>query len=152
VLHNFTIADRPVRLWQNNGESYIHVLMKALAFAMFVPEYPNLEVEVRVGLRYKPDLISRAVDGSFEFWGECGINSTRKTNWILKHSRAARLVLFKTGQNSEQIARHLRESVPPKYRPPGRLQLVNFTSEIGDLTATKQIATVAGDWYESVAV
>ena len=152
MLHNFTIAGRPVRLWQNNGESYAHVLMKALGYAMFVGEYPNLEVETRVGLRYKPDLIARAADGSFDLWGECGINSTRKTNWILKHSGTRRLVLFKTGQNIDQLARHLREAVPEKYRQPGRLVLVNFTPEISNLTASKQIAKVAGDWFDSVDI
>ena len=152
MLHNFIVAGRPLRLWQNNGESYEHVLMKALGFAMFIGQYPSLQVEVKVGLRYKPDLVSRAADGSFDFWGECGINSIRKTNWILKHAGARSLVLFKIGQNSEQLVHQLRAAIPGKYRSGARLRLVNFRSEIRDLTATKQIATVSDDWFESVVI
>src|SRR4051812_47216354 len=136
MLHSFIIAGKPHRLWQNNGESYEHVLMKALGAAMFIGQFPNLEIESQVGLRYKPDLIARSSDGKFDFWGECGLNSTRKTAWILKHAGAELLVLFKIGQNAAQLIRHLRESVPPQYREADRLKLVNFRPDIRDLTAT----------------
>jgi hypothetical protein len=88
VLYDFELAGRRVRLWKRLGESYEHVLMKALAYAMFVPLYPGLEIERRVGLRYKPDLVAQGSDGRFLFWGECGANSVRKTAWLLKHARA----------------------------------------------------------------
>jgi hypothetical protein len=152
VLHNFTLAGRPLRLWKDTGESYEHVLMKALGFAMFVETHPRLQVELRVGMRYKPDLVSLSADGAIEFWGECGLNTTRKTAWILKHAGAKRLVLFKIGQNSGQISRQLRDAIPEKYRTAGRLRLVNFIPEIRDLTATKQIATVSSDWFETVVI
>ncbi len=57
MLHDFQIAGRKVRLWQRNGESYEHILMKALGYAMFARQYPTLEIETKVGLRYKPDLV-----------------------------------------------------------------------------------------------
>ena len=152
MLHNFNAAGRQLRLWQNLGETYEHVLMKALGYAMFVEEYPHLEVEVRVGLRYKPDLIARRPDGSFDFWGECGINSMRKTVWILKHAGTQRLVLFKIAQNGEQLVPQLRDAVPQKYRASGRLVVVVFPSDIRHLTATKQIAKVSTDWYETLLV
>lgn len=52
-----------MRLWQRPGESYGHVLLKALGYAMFVGEYPGLEIELSVGLRYKPDLVALNVAG-----------------------------------------------------------------------------------------
>ena len=70
MLHDFYLAGNRIRLWQRTGESYEHVLMKALGYAMFAGEYPNLEIEVKVGLRYKPDLIAVKSGGDFEFWGE----------------------------------------------------------------------------------
>ena len=152
MLHDFSLAGRRVRLWQRTGESYEHILMKALGFAMFVGEYPNLEIEIKIGLRYKPDLIARDSDGSFRFWGECGANSVRKTAWILKHTRTERLVLFKIGQNFEQLVRQLREEIPAKYRAGGRLTLINFISEIAGLTAAKQIAKVSKDWYSEIEI
>jgi hypothetical protein len=34
-----------------------HVLMKAFLWALYLPEYPDLTVEIRVGDRYKPDVV-----------------------------------------------------------------------------------------------
>ena len=152
MLHDFQLAGKRMRLWQRQGESYEHILMKALGFAMFSQEYPTLEIEVKVGLRYKPDLIAQNASGDFLFWGECGANSLRKTNWLLKHTRAEKLVLFKIGQNTEQLIKQLREEIPRKYRPVGRLLLVSFVADIKDLTASKQIAKVSTDWFREFTV
>jgi len=57
MVYTFELANRRVRFWQRAGESYEHVLMKALGFSMFVREFPNIEIEVRVGLRCKPDKV-----------------------------------------------------------------------------------------------
>jgi hypothetical protein len=79
MLHDFQLAGKRIRLWQRPGESYEHVLMKALGYAMFVSEFPQLEIETKVGLRHKPDLVAQNSDGEFLFWGEAGENSMRKT-------------------------------------------------------------------------
>ena len=152
MLHDFQLAGKRMRLWQRQGESYEHILMKALGFAMFFQEYPTLEIEIKVGLRYKPDLIARNAAGEFLFWGECGSNSLRKTNWLLKHTRTEKLVLFKIGQNPEQLIKQLREEITAKYRPAGRLALINFVADIKDLTASKQIAKVSQDWFKEFTV
>ena len=152
MLHDFYLAGNRVRLWQRPGESYEHVLMKALGYAMFVGEYPNLEIEVKVGLRYKPDLIAIGTGGDFEFWGECGANSIRKTHWILKHTRTKKLILFKIGQNVEQLIKQLRGEISPKYRAGGRLTLINFVSEIVNLTAGRQISKVSRDWFNEFVI
>ncbi len=137
-----------MRLWQRPGESYGHVLMKALGFAMFVDRYPHLEIEARVGLRYKPDLIASGGDGRFDFWGECGQNAIRKTHWILKHTQTEKLVLFKIGLAPAHLIKQLRDEIPAKYRPAQRLTLVNFDREIVDLTRERQIEKVPQDWFE----
>jgi hypothetical protein len=147
MLHDFELSRRRVRLWQRPGESYEHILMKALGFAMFVGEFPNLEIEKKVGLRYKPDLVAQNGDGEFVFWGECGANSIRKTAWLLKHARVERLVLFKIGQSVAPLVEQLREEIPVRYRPAGRLSLINFAGEIVELTANKKIEKVLPAWY-----
>ena len=152
MQHSFELAGRRARLWQNRGESYEHVLMKALGFAMYVHEYPNLEIERNVGLRYKPDLIATSETGGFDFWGECGLNSIRKTNWVLRHANTRRMVLFKLGGPVDQLAAQLRTEIPDKYRLDDRLVLISFYPEVLDLTANHQIATVASDWYKLTVV
>lgn len=152
MLHDFFLAGERVRLWQRPGESYEHVLMKALGYAMFVPEFPLLEIEREVGLRYKPDLVVQNGERDFDFWGECGANAIRKTRWILKHTRTERLVLFKIAINADQLIEQLRAEIPEKYRPEERLILVNFVSGIVKLTETKQIAKVSQDWFSEVKI
>jgi hypothetical protein len=147
ALIPFDLAGRRVRLWKRLGESYEHVLMKALGYAMFVAEFPMLEIEQRVGLRYKPDLVARDEEGRFLFWGECGANSVRKTVWLLKHARVERLVLFKIERGVEQLANELRASVAPRYRPPGRVLLINFVEDIAARTAQRRIERVNPQWY-----
>jgi hypothetical protein len=102
-LHIFELAGRDVRLWQRVGETYGHVLLKALGYAMFVEDYPRLEIERGVGLRYKPDLVElneatgrrMRAGARIRFWGECGLVTMRKVAWLLKHGDTERLVLFK---------------------------------------------------------
>ena len=148
MVHDFQLKGRRVRLWQRAGESYEHVLMKVLGFAMFVGEFPEMEIERRVGLRYKPDLVARRADDNFIFWGEAGENSVRKTLWLLKHARVERLVLFKIAVSRKQFAAHLRSEIPAKYRADGKLVLINFVADIKNLTAAKQIEKVSDDWFE----
>ena len=153
VLYDFELAGRRVRLWKRLGESYEHVLMKALGYAMFVAEFPTLEIEQRVGLRYKPDLVARdAPGGRLLFWGECGANSLRKTVWLLKHTRVERLVLFKIERHVAQLAAQLRETISPRYRPPGRLLLVNFVEDIVARTSERRIAHVPKSWYTETKI
>lgn len=152
MVHDFQLAGRRTRLWQRLGESYEHILMKALGFAMFVDKYPNLEIEMKVGLRYKPDLVARDAEGNFVFWGEAGDNSIRKTLWLLKHARVEKLVLFKIAINDAQFIKQIREEISQKYRSDGRLSLINFVSGIKDLTAERQIEKVSKDWFTETRI
>jgi len=152
MLHDFRLAGQKVRLWQRRGESYEHVLMKALGYAMFAEEYPTLEIEMKVGLRYKPDLVARTAGGEFLFWGEAGANSLRKTAWLLKHTGTKKLALFKIGRSAIQVVTQLREEIPAKYRSNNRLVLINFASDIVGLTATKQIEKVSKDWFAETKI
>ena len=147
MLHDFNLAGKRVRLWQRRGESYEHILMKALGYAMFIEDFPTMEIEIKIGLRYKPDLIARNSAGDFLFWGEAGANSIRKTAWILKHTRTEKLVLFKIGRNVASLIEQLRGEIPAKYRADSRLILINFVKDIADLTASKQIEKVFPNWF-----
>ena len=152
MLHRFETSGGVLRLWQQRGESYEHVLMKALGYEMHIGEFPSLEVERPVGLRYKPDLIAIGPGGEFDFWGECGLITVRKTVWLAKHSGAKRVTLFKINYGVEQLADQLRELIELKYREGLRLRVINFVSGIKDLTASRQIAKVSADWYTETII
>ena len=51
-------GDRQVVLIKKPYESTEHVVMKALLWALYLPDYPDLTVEVGVGDRYKPDVVA----------------------------------------------------------------------------------------------
>ncbi len=149
-----------MRLWQRPGESYGHVLLKALGYAMFVGEYPGLEIELAVGLRYKPDLVAlnagaggRAGAGArFLFWGECGLVTMRKVAWLLKHGDTERVALLKIGCAVAPLVRELRVAVGPRYREGGRLTLINFAADIDERTADRRIERVPDSWYTKTTV
>ncbi len=126
--------------------------MKALGYAMFVPDYPNLKIEHPVGLRYKPDLIAQDADGRFRFWGECGQVSLRKIAWLLKHTRVERLVIFKINTAIAPLADEIRTEVPIKYRQPNRVEIIGFLPDIIHLTIERRINHIPPEWYTSVAV
>ena len=153
--YDFELAGRRVRLWQRTGEGYGHVLMKALGFAMYVEEYPSLEIERRVGLRYKPDLVAEGDVGNgkrFAFWGECGMVSMRKVAWLLKHGGVERLVLFKIDVNAPALAAELRASIDERYRTAGRLSIINFVGDIASQTETRRLPRVPRSWYTKTEV
>lgn len=148
MVYEFQLAGQRVRLWQRVGETYRHVLLKALGYAMYAPLFPTLTIETPVGLRYRPDLVARDAAGNFSFWGECGLNSLRKTAWLLKHAGVEQLVLFKADlSNLDLLIAQLEKSVPVRYRAPQRLVLINFVPQIEALTTTREIAAVPPDWY-----
>lgn len=75
---------------RKNNESARHVIMKALLWALYLPTYPTLTVEIFIEDRYKPDLVAfdpqpniYAPDKPL-FWGESGVVSADKIAAIVK--------------------------------------------------------------------
>ena len=157
VLYDFDLAGRRVRLWKRPGESYEHVLMKALGFAMYAEDYPRLEIETKVGLRYKPDLVARCGPEEFRrrqflFWGECGQTTVRKAGWLVKHADVELLVLFKMVGNMVPLLAELRSAIDRRYLAGSRLQVVNFATDIVERAASRSVARVPESWYTKTVV
>jgi hypothetical protein len=53
-------------------------MLKALLWALCLPNYPDLTVEVSVGDRPKPDVVALDWQGLPRFWGEAGDVSVAK--------------------------------------------------------------------------
>ena len=60
-----------------------HVVMKVLLWALYLPTYPQLRVEVSIGYKYKPDLVALGSEGAL-FWAEAGHVGNQKLNRVLK--------------------------------------------------------------------
>lgn len=72
-----------------------HVVMKALLWALYLPTYPDLAVEIPVGDRYKPDVVSLDARGQPRFWGEAGRVSKDKAHALARRYRATHFAIAK---------------------------------------------------------
>lgn len=60
-------------LVKRKQERIEHVWMKAFLWALYLPDYPDVSVEVSVDDRYKPDVVKMDPHrGRPQFWGEAG--------------------------------------------------------------------------------
>ncbi len=119
-------------------ESTEHVLQKALLWALYLPSYPTLRVEVPLptGSRYKPDLL--ALDGQRPlFWGECGVVSGAKLTDLLHRYRATHFVFSKwTASTStlEVFAASIERALEQTRRS-APVELICFPAHAADFIA-----------------
>ena len=92
-------------------ESEIHVLTKAFLWALFLPDYPDLLVEIQVGDRFKPDLVQLDDDGKPMFWGEAGRVSLKKMRALVHRFRSTHLVFAKWNMNIEPFHAVIKKEI-----------------------------------------
>ncbi len=80
---------------KRSNERREHVLMKAFLWALYLPDYPDLLVEVPVGDRYKPDVVSLDVRSEPRFWGEAGHVSPSKVRSLVRRYRDTHFAIAK---------------------------------------------------------
>ena len=106
-------------------ESDIHVFTKAFIWALFLPAYPNLSVEIPVDSRYRPDVVQFADDGQPVFWAEAGQVSRRKLRALVHRYRFTHLVFAKWNLDLTPFYRILKKEMPvPRREAP--VDLVAF--------------------------
>ena len=86
---------KQIVLVKKPNELSVHVLMKAFIWALYLPCYPNLHVEVPVGDRYKPDVVALNEKGTPEFWGEAGHIGPEKIRSLVKRYRSTHFTIAK---------------------------------------------------------
>ena len=83
-----------------------HVLMKAFLWALYLPDYPSLKVEINIGDRYKPDVVAlppTEPHGAPLFWGEAGQVSPAKIQSLARRYRQTHLAIAKWGANLRTV-------------------------------------------------
>jgi hypothetical protein len=105
----FRAHGRQVVFVKQPVEHTSHVLMKAFLWALYLPIYPDLKVEIRVGDRYKPDVVAPSPDPTAAplFWGEAGQVSIEKIQALARRYPRTHFAIAKwdTGLH------HLRSNV-----------------------------------------
>jgi hypothetical protein len=69
--------------------------MKAFLWALYLPTYTDLTVEIRIGDRYKPDVVALGDEGRPIFWGEAGQVGLEKIRSLLRRYRDTHFAIAK---------------------------------------------------------
>ncbi|MFN8372957.1 MAG: hypothetical protein U0694_08775 [Anaerolineae bacterium] len=92
------------------NESSEHVLMKAYLWALYLPQYPRLTVEIRVGDKYKPDVVQMD-EGKPSFWGESGQVSVEKIRSLARRYRRTHFAIAKWDMRLDWLEATVREAL-----------------------------------------
>jgi len=91
----FRAQGKQIVLVKKHYEKSVHVLMKGFIWALYLPHYPNLTVEVAIGDRYKPDVVALDELGVPAFWGEVGQITVEKIHSLLRRYRSTHFAIAK---------------------------------------------------------
>lgn len=107
-----------------------HVWMKAFLWALYLPTYPGLQVEVRVtGDRYKPDVVALDPWHDPRFWGEAGAVSTEKIQALLARYPRTHFAMGKWDTALAPFAEIVRKGVRDGPRRHAPFDLLRFPAD-----------------------
>lgn len=115
----FRAYGRQVVLVKRPIEHTTHVLMKAFLWALYLPQYPNLKVEVAIGDRYKPDVVALdATDPYAEprFWGEAGQVGMDKIRSLARRYPNTHFAIAKWDRSLHSLLANVREALKGRKR------------------------------------
>jgi hypothetical protein len=119
---------RTLVLKKRAGESTAHVILKAIAFARYRPAYPDLRVEVPIGLRYKPDLVALDGFGEPRIWIECGHVDREKVRRLVRRYPRTHLVWLRRQAQWEGAVAIVREALDGAKRA-APIEILGVTDE-----------------------
>ncbi|MCG6907593.1 MAG: hypothetical protein LJE63_13350 [Desulfobacteraceae bacterium] len=119
---------RQVVVVKKRRERASHVLIKAFIWALYLPEYPDLKIEVGIGGRYTPDVVQLDQRGQPVFWGEAERVSLKKTRALVARFPSTHLVFGKWAAPLAPFAKTLGAAVA-KSRRKAPVDLIRFPVE-----------------------
>ncbi|MGF1507768.1 MAG: hypothetical protein ACFB51_21985 [Anaerolineae bacterium] len=88
-----------------------HTLMKALLWALYLPDYPDAKIELRIGDRYKPDVVELDDYGEPVFWAEAGKVGRDKIHSVARRFRDTHIAIAKWDARLTPIEAIVSEAV-----------------------------------------
>ena len=113
------------------NERTAHVLMKAFLWALYLPAYPDLTVEVPVGDRYKPDVVALDRDGRPRFWAEAGQVRTRKIRSLGRRYRDTHFAIAKWDADLDLVTGVVSEALTGLERA-APVDIISFPADSGE--------------------
>lgn len=120
---------RTLVLAKRAGESTAHVLLKAIGYARYAPDYPDIRIEAPIGLRYKPDLVALDDAGEPRLWIECGHVDREKVRRLVRRYPRTHLVWLRRQSQWEGAIRIVQEALVDARRP-APVEVLGVTDEI----------------------
>ena len=125
---SFRAHSRTLVLVKRSNEKIEHRVMMALLWALYLPAYPNLRIDVSIGTRYRPDLVQLGADGRPVFWGEAGEVGQEKLRLLCGRYRDTHLVFAKWALNLQPFA-SLLEAALAGVRRTAPTELIGFDAD-----------------------
>lgn len=126
--------------WRLSGNTAIvvglHVLAKALVYALYLDEYPGLTIEPVIDDRYQPDVVAVDSEGQVLFWVECGAVKPEKIAKILHKYRGARFVFVKKPARIPPFLKIVGKIIGQRKHPV-RLEVLGFPEDFERFTDDK---------------
>lgn len=124
-------------------ESAEHVIQKALLWARYLRSYPDLRVEVELPTpsRYKPDLLSLDPLNEPRFWGECGVVSIDKLQFLLNRYKRTHFVFSKWDTRIDLFANSIEDALPKRARS-APVELIGFPAAAAEWIADDGTITI----------
>ena len=142
---SFRAHGRTLVLVKRANEKIEHRVMMALLWALYLPAYPALRIDVAIGARYRPDLVQLDADGGPVFWGEAGEVGLQKLCLLCARYRSTHLVFAKWAINPQPFTRLLDAALTGARRS-APTELIVFDPDAARFVdATGQIVIGFGD-------
>lgn len=109
-----------------------HVWMKAFLWALYLPSYPDLQVELDIGDKYKPDVVMLdSHRGRPQFWGEAGEVSPDKIDALLTRYTDTHFAIAKWATDLDLLLAQIEEAIPEADRE-APVDLISFPDDSAD--------------------
>lgn len=125
----FTVRadDQKLVLVKKPVEHIRHVVMKALLWALYLPRYPHLRVEVSIGYKYKPDLVASGANGPV-FWAEAGHVGDQKLKRVLKRFPHTHFAFAVWGSPPDALEKRIQRQTRGVHRK-APIDLIGFPND-----------------------
>jgi hypothetical protein len=142
---SFRAHGRTLVLVKRSNEKIEHRLMMALLWALYLPAYPDMRIDVPIGVRYRPDLVQLDALGRPMLWGEAGEVGMEKLRLLCARYRDTHLVFAKWAINLQPFV-GLLDSALADVRRRAPAELIGFDADAARFVdSTGQIAIGFGD-------
>lgn len=119
---------RQVVFIKKRQESREHVIMKALLWALYLPDSPQLQIELSIGDRYRPDVVQLDPTGHSCFWGKAGQVGLAKIGRLVRRYPSGHLAFARWATRLEPLLSVVAKALA-NVRRSAPFDLVSFPAD-----------------------